>query len=116
MQVADRWHLLHNLADAVERTVARHRPCLREQPDQPENAAVGPAVPAREGKLGPRTRARHVEIHAALARGMNLSQISRELGLDRRTVRRYARPPHPATCSPPLQPSVPAAWTRTWPT
>jgi transposase len=91
VQVADRWHLLHNLADAVDRTVARHRPCLREQPAQPENAAAGPAVPAREGKLGPRTRARHAEVHAALARGMSLSQISRELGLDRRTVRRYAR-------------------------
>jgi transposase len=92
VQVADRWHLLHNLADAVDRTVARHRPCLREQPAQPENtAAVVPAIPARERRLGPRTRARHAEIHAALARGMNLSQISRELGLDRRTVGRYVR-------------------------
>jgi transposase len=87
VQVADRWHLLHNLADAVDRTVARHRPCLREE--HVEGAAV-PAVPAREAKLGPRTRARHAEVHAALASGMNFSQISRELGLDRRTVRRYA--------------------------
>lgn len=93
VQVADRWHLLHNLADAVERTVARHRPCLREplvQPVQSENATAAPQAPAREGRLGPRTRARHAEVHAALASGMNLSQISRELGLDRRTVRRYA--------------------------
>jgi transposase len=91
VQVADRWHLLHNLADAVERTVARHRPCLREQPVQPDAAADEPPAPAREGRMGPRTRARHAEVHAALTRGMNLSQISRELGLDRRTVRRYAR-------------------------
>lgn len=41
--------------------------------------------------MGPRTRARHAEVHAALASGMNLAQIGRELGLDRRTVRRYER-------------------------
>jgi Transposase len=90
VQVADRWHLLHNLADAVERTVARHRPCLREQPAKPEDTTAAPVTPAREGKMGPRTRARHAEVHAALARGMNFAQIGRELGPDRRTVRRYA--------------------------
>jgi transposase len=94
VQVADRWHLLYNLADAVE-TAARHRPCLREQPVQPGDAAAVPAAPAREGRMGPRTRARHAEVHGALARGMNVSQISRELGLNRRTVRRYALPAAP---------------------
>jgi transposase len=91
IQVADRWHLWHNLAEAVDRAVARHRSCLQEPPPDPDSAppaAQGP--PAPEGDLAARTRARHAEVHAALGRGLTITEIGRTLRLERKTVRRYA--------------------------
>jgi transposase len=91
IQVADRWHLWHNLAEAVERAVARHRSCLQEPPPDPEpGPPAAEAAPAPEAGLAARTRARHAEVHAALARGLTITEISRTLGLERKTVRRYA--------------------------
>jgi transposase len=91
IQVADRWHLWHNLAEAVERAVARHRSCLQEPPPDPESGPPAPkSVPASEAGLAARTRTRHAQVHAALARGQTITEIGRTLRLERKTVRRYA--------------------------
>lgn len=106
IQVADRWHLLHNLSDAVNRVARAHRSCLKDPTERAEDrstdtqtvtetaddpdvdtAQSGPTTGRREAN----TRRRHAEIHELLARGVRLKSISRTLALDVKTVRRYAR-------------------------
>ena len=64
----------------------------RRQYSARDRAGV-PAAP--QGQRAQKTSGRHAEIHAALARGLTITQISRTLHLDRKTVRRYATTPDP---------------------
>ena len=95
IQLADRWHLLHNLSDAVDRVARSHRVCLRRQigPKNAEPPASGPppSPPQVSGRRAESTRERHGEVHALLAQGMSQRMIGKHLGLQRNTVRRYAR-------------------------
>jgi hypothetical protein len=90
--VADRWHLWHNLGDAVERAVARHREHLAAAiTAQPPSPAADP----RTDRFAVRTRHRHAEVHRLLAAGQAMTAIAAELGLSRNTVRRFARAADP---------------------
>ena len=101
MQVADRWHLWHNLGDHVEKTVLRHRadlpeatadptPSPAEDPAQPPEDQTAVAVASPEKTIVTRTRQRYAQVQELQARGMSLSEISRTLNLERHTVRRFA--------------------------
>ncbi|MDF3311002.1 ISL3 family transposase [Rhodococcus sp. T2V] len=100
IQVADRWHLWHNLAGAVEKTVNRHRADLRpptettspdDGTDKP-SATIDPTESGlADGRLATRTRERHAPVHELLSQGRTISYIARTLPLDRKTVRRFAR-------------------------
>ncbi|MFD6952985.1 MULTISPECIES: ISL3 family transposase [unclassified Nocardiopsis] len=104
LQVADRFHLWHNLTEVVDKTVRAHRACLDEAPlpSAETEAAEPPDTPrpeardanGRERRLVTRTIERHAAVHALLAEGASLNAISRQLGLVFRTVRRFA---HAAT-------------------
>jgi len=93
VQVADRWHLWHNLGEAVERTVIRHHACLREPVLEaaPTTSVPVTTAPAEQPRLVVRTQQRHADIEQLRAAGYSLSRISRELKLARNTVRRFLR-------------------------
>lgn len=119
-QVADRWHVWHNLGEHVDKTVARHVHCLRQPAPERErapiiagkanrtdtgdaysgdggDAGVTEATAAfatrrrRDGLLAQRTRERYEAVHALMDRGKSAKAIVLELGLARGTVRRFAR-------------------------
>jgi transposase len=90
IQVADRFHLLYNLTDAVDRVVRAHRTCLHDQPAA--DAVAQPAPPEiLDGRRAELTRQRHAEVHALWDKGVGTTAISNALNLDAKTVRRYAR-------------------------
>jgi transposase len=102
IQVADRWHLWHNLAGHVEKTVARHRGCLQEpEPEPPADPAPEPDLAQaaaavadqrfEDSALVRRTRERYEAVQALRAQGKGIKPIMRELGLAKETVRRFAR-------------------------
>ncbi|MEO3829686.1 ISL3 family transposase [Actinomadura sp. B10D3] len=90
IQCADRWHLWHNLIQAIERSVSRHRSCLRDPHPEPEPA---PPIPEPKGstKFVERTRAKHARIHELKDAGHGIRSIARQLGMSSGTVLRYAR-------------------------
>ena len=95
IQVADRWHLYHNLAGHVERAVARHRGCLagpepgHEPPAGQHAAAAALAQRAERGALASHVRERYEQVMALRAQQVGIAAIAVRTGLAAQTVRRY---------------------------
>ncbi|WP_408053909.1 ISL3 family transposase [Streptomyces sp. CMC78] len=98
VQVADRWHLWHNLSEAAERCVADHRGCLRVLASDPAQPAPEPekfedpsGSPWPRGhRFADRTRANHATVHELLAAGLSRRAIGRQLRMTSRTVKLFA--------------------------
>ena len=107
VQVADRFHLWQDLAEAVEKTVlaclaALSPPSPGPQDPQPAAVPAGPAgVPAEpdgfrdqhghERRLVARHRERYAAVQALRAGGCTIREIARRLGLARNTVLKFAQ-------------------------
>jgi transposase len=107
IQVADRFHLLHNLVDVVERVLTRRYMVLQTvfketfltppktewSEEMPSNAPA----PARKSTqyeqqrqlIREKHQVQHMEIHQLKAQGMGIRAISRQLHLSREKVQRY---------------------------
>jgi transposase len=120
-QIADRWHLLKNLREAVERLFERHSPVVAEAvksiapspeptgdaaeitpgvpkqaiaPSSPEPPTVtGPGSPLRQAQRARRERRveRFEQVRERHRQGHSARRIAQDLGLSRCTVRRYLR-------------------------
>ncbi len=108
IQVADRWHLLHNMQEALVLTVDRHRSQLKEVAQQMQRSAVeeppadplpepplprAPMAPAKakqaSGERRERRLQRFEQVKELHARGVGVREIARQMHMHRRTVRRW---------------------------
>jgi transposase len=105
-QVTDRWHLLQNLTEAVQRVVERHYAHWRRIIQQSTDEAVGNQQPMnlltekpmplsaaeqhRQARAE-RTQARCDEVLRLREQGVPIQAIARQLRMHRRLVRQYIR-------------------------
>ncbi|MFE6849134.1 ISL3 family transposase, partial [Streptomyces sp. NPDC057686] len=119
VQVSDRFHLWQGLSKRVGDIAAAHRGCLPAAVPEPEAAPaqVEPVGPSDQAETPARRHAKRLfeAVHAVTGTSRSLNAMARELGLNRRTVSKYARaatwqecvrttrPRHPTSLDPYLE-------------
>jgi transposase len=111
VEVADRWHLLQNLKDALIRILEQHTGCLYAAASQPESdrllasirardtpqemAAPPLSVPTKAAQRRQATRDRRLARYQAVMdlhqQGVKIRSIAHQLRMGRATVRRYTK-------------------------
>jgi len=102
-EVADRWHLWHNLCEHAARAVARHKDCLGRSACQhphpgPEPAPVSEVMTAAD--LETVIRDRHQQVQQLRAAGQTRDRAAAALGLSTQVTGRYWRAADPAALLP----------------
>ncbi len=102
IQIADRWHLLKNLKDALQQLMERNRACLQaaaspnsasEEQSVEKKADLGQKSPTKQEQASQAARQRRLERYQMVIKlhqlGQDVRAISRAVGLARKTVRNY---------------------------
>jgi transposase len=103
VQVADRWHLLRNLGDAIRAVVDSHRAGIRKVSRQTSEelaanlpveaplAVMPTAAERRSQEAYARRQARYEEAARLKAMGVSIKRIAVLVGAERKTIRRWLR-------------------------
>ncbi len=109
LQIADRWHILHNLGEALEKVLARHHADLkctvtsREEESQviaalDQQALVHVMARSQAEQLRQARRERrlatYMRVRELSARGWSGASIARMLGIHKKTAVKYAAAEH----------------------
>lgn len=96
VQVSDRFHLWQGLSRRVQDIASTHRGCLPAalpavSEDNPAPGEDTAEIAAPDTRAGRHAQSLFEAVHALTRTGRSHSSVARELGLDRRTVGKYAR-------------------------
>ena len=94
IQVSDRFHLWQGLSRRVQQIATVHRGCLTaaapELEPRPATLADTEATPSADSPAVSHAKHLFEEVHALTDNGRAINSVARQLGLDWRTVRKYA--------------------------
>lgn len=93
-QIADRWHLLENLSDALNDVFTREPPRLKPLAPAPRDPGADGTNPTLAGVV--HQQERYATIRALADAGCRVAEIARRTGYDRKTITKYlaaAEPP-----------------------
>ena len=88
IQVADRWHLLKNLGEALTNLFGRHRRALK-QLSTTLPADAKPPAQKTESAAYQRRQGRFEQVRQLRENGLTITAIANLMNLDRKTIRKY---------------------------
>ncbi|MCL1689418.1 ISL3 family transposase [Elizabethkingia anophelis] len=89
IQIADRWHLLKNLGEAVNKLMTREYGKLNQIAKQHNYKSISVAPIMDEDKTLSKTLQRFNEMKELQSRGLSILAISKKLGMHRQTIKKY---------------------------